>query len=499
MIEKFEYKGIWWLPENPEEQIYGTIRFTPSEGAVLDLMDSFRDTQTKARIGSHEEIIIGRSSDEKDITLYKCRLKSYSGSQESSFHAGVVFIGAHFQKPEDIKFKSIDVRYSHLDEWTNISGFDIQGSFGEEVVIKYKLPEPIKASINGDCEICIFIRAEYPSHNVVQKEANIKQRTYIKIKTSEEKSFEEYEKIMYRIQNFLSLGVWKPVYPLTIEGITEANKEVEISYELIEIPKASKTLLPENMLFTFKDISDRFDVFLRNWFKQAKPSELKPTHDLYFGTLYIPLMYREPHFLSLAQAVESFHRRKYEGIYLVYKKKLCIWNKVPGNDDEKLRQSLLHEIGIPWAGSAKIHKTNDNSICISNGVNSAKIEIDRKKREATLTTDAGKSFDLKVKEISLEERLREIFNEYQHEIPGPFIRDKSDFINKVVATRNYLTHYDENLKKRAASGNDIFRLILELKILLEICLLNELGFSSKEIEDGSSKILRRYQQEVPVV
>ena len=110
-------------------------------------------------------------------------------------------------------------------------------------------------------------------------------------------------------------------YPLAIEGITEANKEmikdkvyyspVEIYYELPNISKTTKTLLPFDMLFTFKDISNRFEIFLRNWFEKA--DLLKPICDLYFGTLYNPHMYLEHRFLSLIQAIESFHQRIYGG------------------------------------------------------------------------------------------------------------------------------------------------------------------------------------------
>jgi len=42
MIEKFEYKGIWWLPDKPKERISGTLKFTPDEGAILDLIGSFK-------------------------------------------------------------------------------------------------------------------------------------------------------------------------------------------------------------------------------------------------------------------------------------------------------------------------------------------------------------------------------------------------------------------------------------------------------------------------
>ena len=73
-------------------------------------------------------------------------------------------------------------------------------------------------------------------------------------------------------------------------------------------------LYPYDMLFTFKDISDRFEILLKNWFEKA--DTLGPVYDLYFGTLYNPRMYLQHQFLSLIQAIEVYHRRKFEGKYL---------------------------------------------------------------------------------------------------------------------------------------------------------------------------------------
>ena len=42
MMNKFEYEGIWWLPDKPEKQVSGTLRFTPNEGAILKLIGSFK-------------------------------------------------------------------------------------------------------------------------------------------------------------------------------------------------------------------------------------------------------------------------------------------------------------------------------------------------------------------------------------------------------------------------------------------------------------------------
>lgn len=65
--------------------------------------------------------------------------------------------------------------------------------------------------------------------------------------------------------------------------------------------------------------------------------------------------------------------------------------------------------------------------------------------------------------------------------------DKKSFINKVVNTRNYLTHYDQGLKNQAAGDEELVHIIQKLKLLMEICLLSELGFSLDEIKSLLSK------------
>lgn len=460
MIEEFEYKGIWWLPDKPKEQVSGTLRFTPDEGAILDLIGSFKDIKNMNKM-LEPEIILGVSSNGKNITLYKCfeTKSSFSlpGFQTSSFYANLVFIDAHFQKSEDIKFKSISVRYLHLDEWVNISGFDIKHLWEEkEVIIKYKLPEPFQADISDGLKILINIRATGPSLSFVQKEATIKQKTEIKIETSEDKSFEDYRKIIYHIQNFLSLGIMESAHPLAIAGLTEVNKKmmedkahyspVEVFYRLSDIPKRHKPLLPVDMLFTFKDIPDRFEFFLRNWFE--KIDLLEPVYNLYFGTLYNPHMYLEHRFLSLIQAIESFHQRTYGGKYL-------------SDEDYKVVYDAL-VTAIPEG-----------------------IKSDLK--------DRLKEYLNYGNEFSLRKRLKEIFDKHQ-EILDRFLENKNAFIEKVVNTRNYLIHHDKELKELAANGEELYRLTQKLKMCLEICLLTELGFSSEEIKTLFSRN-RRYQHE----
>ena len=96
-------------------------------------------------------------------------------------------------------------------------------------------------------------------------------------------------------------------------------------------------------------------------------------------------------------------------------------------------------------------------------------------------------------EFSLRTRLKRIFKDNQENLKM-FIKSKGKFIITVVDTRNYLTHYDQEQDEPIVENLEL--LIQKLKILLEICLLKELGFSSEEIKDLFSRN-RRYSNVNP--
>jgi len=80
-------------------------------------------------------------------------------------------------------------------------------------------------------------------------------------------------------------------------------------------------------------------------------------------------------------------------------------------------------------------------------------------------------------EYSLRTRLKELLNEYGSEFLGLFVnKKKPEFINDVVSTRNWLTHFDENDREEAVTDNEELAYISgRLEILLTILLLNYIG------------------------
>lgn len=342
-----------------------------------------------------------------------------------------VFIGVHFQKPgdiKDIKFKFVCIYYAYLDEWREQCNFDIKNIEEEKAKVEFE---------DKTLSLSFF-----------QKEVEKTQQTWIRInpENSEEISFEDYRKIIYYIRNFLALGFNRSVYPLATEVLTR-SKNVESS-DLVVNEFFTSISIPTNFIplylnpgpfislenkLTFK----RFTDFLKNYFKYA--DILESIYYLYLGELYNPHMYLENQFLSLIQSLESFHRLTFKGKY------------VSDNDYDVVKEALIK--AIPES-----------------------VDSDLKARL--------KEYFKYGNEFSLRKRLKELFNEYP-EFSVIFTKNKNenkkDFIEKVVNTRNYLTHYDEELKEYAVFGEDLYLLTQKLRICAGVCLLKKVGFDSEEI------------------
>ncbi len=158
---------------------------------------------------------------------------------------------------------------------------------------------------------------------------------------------------------------------------------------------------------------------------------IAPAIDLYFGTVLNPSSNLNRGFLLLAQATESLHRRTSNE------------TDVPTADHEARVSEILKYVPSqfkPWL-EEKLRYSN---------------------------------------ELSLAKRLRALIEAY---VPEDVDLGGKKFIRQVVDTRNYLTHWDEALKKRSCQGAELLSLTYNLRTLLECSFLSRLGLTPYEIAD----------------
>jgi len=453
MLNELEYQGKWWLPEAPEEIIDGTLKFIPVRGANLNLNGAFMSIEDINRGFIERDIVLGFSLDGKPLTLYRCsdvsKTLSAPGYHVSEIRASVLFVGVHFEKSDNIKFQSISIRYSYLDEWINKTGFDRlqllpdQNSKIYGIDMNYRLPEAYQVgSVN---EFIIKINFSGPIVSYLPEKFSVAHETQISLKSlnEEAKSFESYIKIFSLIESFLSFAVMNPVYPIYIRGNRSSeNSLIKIFYKLPDIPTSSERLQPQDMLFTFNDISEELGTCFENWIENFEL--LEPVNTLYFDTIYNPRIQLKNSFLSLVQAIESYHRRRYGGKY----------------QTDTDYQSGIYKKLVEIVHSSSLDKTFKEALVNPDGI-------------------GGKLKYLN--EYSLPKRLKDLHREHNN-VASLLIPDRKRFARDVADTRNYLTHYDETLRGKAKQGKELYKITEQLKFLLEVCFLYELGLSEEKIK-----------------
>lgn len=282
---------------------------------------------------------------------------------------------------------------------------------------------------------------------------NYKENTFIKIKpnTKRLQQFQDFKNIILSIQDFLSFIIQTPSYPISILGKRNfdrkvlSNPSIQIYFPLRGEPDIDREFDFRSTLFFYHEISDKYQLILKNWFE--KEEKLKPVYKLYLASLYNYDMYLEYKFLSLIQAIEAYHRIKYKGL-----------DKYMQDDEYKIVLDKLKE---------KLPNLLEKSF-----------------RESLFTKFKYGN------EYSLRKRFKILFsNSFVEIFKIPRLKLER-FIKKVVDTRNYLIHQDNELESVTFHDNEFFHANLILKTLIEVHLLNELGFKNEEINKFYQKKIK---------
>jgi hypothetical protein len=154
MRDSYEYTGFWWLPNSPENKIYGKLKYIIGKRPTLCLEGAFCENRQK---GDFYEIILGDSSG-KRITLRSCLRTDFSRVMvannpkkyyRSEFAVSVFYVGYHFAKKEDIKFVKLVLEFSEFEEWLGERPFCFDHKTEEnEIVLRFHRPRMKEISLD---------------------------------------------------------------------------------------------------------------------------------------------------------------------------------------------------------------------------------------------------------------------------------------------------------------------------------------------------------------
>ena len=465
MIELFEDTGEFWLPDNPSVKVGGTVSYSPGERPKLRLTGSFRsleeEIQSIARIeaSTPEKIILGRTAQARNITLYECRDAGktvdieYGGTTEKWMEASALFRGAHFATEEDIQFKKITVELSHLDEWANLFVVDpreyVHDPKSRTRTIIYRIPEPLEIELKDHWRIRLGLEVTGPEFRHPQKGIHVASKTCLELFAPMSRTFEQFVRKLWTISTFISLATQQPVFPLRFTGrvCTPSGEEasdvsgasVDVMYYVPELKRPSKELVPpHDMLFVLADVLGDPGCHIRSW--QDAIQAVRPVLNLYFAELSQLRIHLEPRFLRLIQALEGYHRRRIGR------------TELPEKQHENRVQEILEAVPEKYRGwlGGKLRNSN---------------------------------------EPNLQTRLSDICKRYKS-VMNRISRNRS-WIETAVGIRNDLAHQKEDSTQYEVA--EILTVSERLKLLLDLCLLTEAGFAPTDIE----LLINRYWQRDP--
>lgn len=442
LFDNFELKGIWWLPDKSEVQISGILCFDNENKITLELLGSFREITSLGQGDFFQpDIILGISDSGHICTLFRNietnSQLNFPGIHKTRFESNYLFIGKHFNKPEEIAFSALQVNFTNIENWLVARPFSMEmpKDTKSDWTLTFKWPAEFNANLE-DLGCAIESTHDFNTGGDLIREAHWKSKAYLKITPTEPKHFEWYWGVIYDLCNLLTLLIGETTY---INYVKAFGDDVQISpdkksKETIELYFTQKKYgLNKNihhfqMILPYSRISNNISDVLSLWF--AKAQRLRSVYDLFFGTFYNPGLYLQFQFLSLMQAIESFHRVTKGGKYL-------------SNEDWQPYRATL-----------------------ASGISK---ELDSGHRESL------KSRIKYGNEYSLRKRIGELLEILAESTASLLTPTDKFFTGVVVDTRNYLTHYDDELKDVALKDADLYWANQRLKILITILLLKEIG------------------------
>ncbi len=454
LSEPIEKPGIFWLPDDPKDQVPGILRISESGEATVEVFrycDPLGYVSKKRSLGyppTHGEDpkirrILGIIKSEL-ITLDGCSYKNYNASltggiSTSTVRAEYAFFGANYDAEEEVTFSKLTFSVEGLDEWLSITGINVKPNWNENgasASIHFKRPEEIPVNLPDGVELR-FIFLSNTSRNDIT-ELRISQKAYISLKSKELRPVEGFLDLVSKLQDFLCFAIDRAISINTIIGYS-CVRTTEIKGETCEIgisiyrrskpyaDEKSKIYSPD-MLLHYKYVACQIEDILNKWLENYEI--LEPAFNLYFATKSNVKGYLENRFLSLAHAVEVLHRRTSQDL------------EMPKEEFEDLVDTILK--AIPQ---------------------------DRK------DWVAGK---LKYgNELSFRKRTKQMIEPFEHLLGNQ--RKRRSFIDKVVDTRNYLTHYNSELATKAAHWEALWKLYRKLEALFQLHLLRLIGIDLDSI------------------
>lgn len=284
MEENRIYKGCWWLPSAPDDQVTGALTVETDGGLRLELYGGFGQKDKGVDfLRDQDEVIYGRCYDPnghmKDISLFECfssiNLNFSSSFPIAHYSCRFALIGIHTQSMREAEFYEAQVSFDELAFWCPPK--NITTRF-EESKVTIVLDKSVENEVLDEIELenGITLKLKQGSSDLSDDlKVHIEKSTYLEVAKEGLNSFDVLEAARM-FERFLALAMLAHVehgkITLFSRNRCQTTKDGMRYYHPIElVTLLYKSVLEKNMkhpdlLFKYDDVADGFvKMYKRFW------------------------------------------------------------------------------------------------------------------------------------------------------------------------------------------------------------------------------------------
>lgn len=455
MEEDIVMNGDWYIPET-NETIAGTLYINKVQKKILLQLTKVAtedDFIGEIKVHGRTDIIKGTIDTGGKILLYDCIIGGQNnclGQRTTvSVSAKVAFWNLDIEGKEELVFPKVIIDFGEIIDWTELCSFnwEFKDDYRDEK-LEWNYDSDIEFEINSNIRLRIVPHLGSKSiGNITTKKVTIEQAVYMQLEYQKAVCWDDIVRDIQILSQLLTLGMNKAIYIEEIWYLHKSNIDERgfISKRDVFLGDAKAGMHQAGgwmyYLFALSDLTGNDYLCLKNWY--SKYDLLGSIVELYETAYNYPGISSEMLFLNLTQALETYHARFVSNNLEKYIKLV----------DNFLRES---------------YKLTDD------------VEFDEhilSYRRVFIAQDEKKS-----RSITLKSRLGYLFLA-RFEIIFEYLDYKmKEFIQKVVDTRNYYTHYSIDKKEKIFPNHQLPYVNGILLGILQYYILREIGIEDEHIK-----------------
>lgn len=324
IMDKRQYKGYWWLPSDPKDQVAGTLTIDSRGNLKLELFGGFSLEEKGISFERKEDpVIFGRcyapNSNMTDVSLLGCRsaitLNFSSTFPLTRYTCHYALIGIHVETIDDAAFFKAQINFKELAFWCppkNIT--TVYTDRAITVSIKRQEEDNCLASVHLGSGVFFYLK-ENATYKSDYPKVCIDQSTYLEIQKDDMGAVETLTTSRL-FERFLSVAILAPVEhgKITLYSRQKCQKlqEGKVFYHPIELvtcqykddgPDSFKSY---DFLFSYEDIVDLFEGMLRKLDTDCRIAQIWSN---LVDSLEKKRVFTSNDFLVIAQALDGFSIR----------------------------------------------------------------------------------------------------------------------------------------------------------------------------------------------